>query len=76
MELKASQVKVLQAVNKGIEKGDITTIAKNVGFTRVYVSMVLNPFTGNYNEKIITEAVKIIEQREKKRKRVLDALPI
>ena len=76
MNLTQSQIDFLTAIKKGIEKGDIKAIASTTGFTREYVGKVLSPTVSNYNEKIITEAVKIIEQRGKKRKRVLDALPI
>ncbi len=75
MKLTASQIAILQGINKNIEYGDINAIAEKSGKSREYVGKVLNPFTPIYNDEIINAAIKHIAEREQGRKQQLQKLP-
>lgn len=44
-----------------LNKGDMTKIAKETGYTPNYVRMVLNPNDPRFNQEIVKSAIKLIE---------------
>lgn len=75
MNLSQSQIDLLTAIQAKIRRGDITELAKNTGFTREYVGMVLSPTNSDYyNEVIVGAAARMIELREQNTNKLLKKL--
>ena len=74
MNLSINQKELLQRIQDGLIKGDIKTIAHTTGLTREYVSKVLSPFSGTYNEIIVKEAVSLIAIRNQNTQNHLNQL--
>lgn len=72
MILSDNQIQLLKTIKSKLLRGDISDIAKNAGFTREYVGMVLDPSTDTYNDKIVTEAANVIANREQATKTLLE----
>ena len=64
MNLSNNQLELLRRIQGRIIKGDIKLIASATGLTREYVSMVLSPSSGTYNETIVQEAVNLVSARD------------
>lgn len=74
MNLNETQIELLTTIQKNLRRKDINTIAQNTGLSREYVSRVLSPFRDDFNEDIVSEAVKIISAREQNTKTLLKKL--
>lgn len=74
MKLNETQIEILKGIQGKLMRGDQNTIAKKKGFSNDYVSMVLNPESDYYNEEIVTEAVRIITEREQNNKKLLESI--
>lgn len=72
MALTENQLKLLKGIRDRIVRGDIVRIAETTGKTREYVGRVLNPLTDTYCPLVVTEAVKIISEREQNAKKLLE----
>lgn len=75
MDSKDTRIELKERIQKKLQRGDVVAIAKTTGYSEVYVSRVLNPDIKDvFNDSIIDEAVKIIEEREVKRQGNLERL--
>lgn len=74
MNLTNNQIQILTSIKAKLVWGDLKAIAEKVGMTDVYVGKVLNPETNSYNEDIVNEAVKLITERERNQKQILNKL--
>lgn len=70
-----NRIELLQRINRLLVRGDIKGIAETTGFSRDYVGRVLSPFSNTFNEKVVSEAVKIVRIREQNTKKILETLP-
>ena len=64
MKLTKTQIELLEGIQSNLRRGDISRIAKNIGLTREYVGMVLNPGSTIFNESVIAAAVELIAFRK------------
>ena len=58
-----SRINLLKELRRHLEYGDNKAIAKRTGFHDVYVSMCLSLNNDAYNEQIVDEAIKLINER-------------
>lgn len=74
MALTATQKKLLANIKSKLRRGDTNSIAEITRKSLNYVGMVLNPESDSYNDIIVTEAVKIITEREQNTKKLLQSI--
>lgn len=74
MRLLKSQIELLKSIRSKSRYGDISSIAEKTGFSKEYVSLVLNPKSERFNEDIIKEAIERINKREQSTKKLLQTL--
>lgn len=72
--LSQTQKEILEAIQKGLVRGDIGKIAKKTKHSTVWVSNVLSVNTEAYNQKIVDEAVSLIEKRKQDTKKAFKKL--
>lgn len=66
-----TQTEVLEVIQKNLRYGDIKIIARRAGYSVEYTGMVLSVVHSAYNDKIVGEAVKLIEERQQDNKNLL-----
>lgn len=71
MSLTETQITILNGIQSKLIRGDIRDIAKATKKTRAYVSRVLSVSTDRWNIDIVSEAVRIIDQRAQGTKKLL-----
>jgi len=76
MALSKTELDLLTALQDELERGDMSDIAENLGISRQHVSYALSVSNDFYNEKIVEEAVRIINKRKAKSERMLQSLKI
>ena len=74
MTLTNIQKKILKKVKVKIAYGDYTVISQTTGFSKEHICRVLSPLNDTYNESIVNEAVRIISEREKATKELLQKI--
>lgn len=67
--LSQTQKEILEAIQKGLVRGDIGKIAKKTKRSTVWVSNVLSLNTEAYNQKIVDAAILLIEKRKQDTKK-------
>lgn len=74
MKIQESQKQVLKIIQKKLMWGDISKIAAVTNKSKQYVSTVLSISTDNYDEAIISAAIRVIEKRDQTTKKNLQKL--
>jgi len=74
MELSKTQVSLLKTIQRKRKRGDIGIIAEKTGLSSPYVSLVLNPDEDYWDEKIISEEIELINEREQNAKELSQKL--
>lgn len=74
MKLSKGQLELLKGIRSKTRHGDISSIAEKTGFTKEYVSLVLNPKSERFNEDIVREAIALIAKHEQSTKNLLNKL--
>lgn len=74
MKLSNTQKEILANIKGKLRRGDANSIAKITSKSLNYVGMVLNPDSDHYNEYIVTEAVRIITEREQSTQKLLETI--
>lgn len=62
MSMERSTINLLKKLRGELRHGDNSIIAERTGFTPTYVGMCLNPNTHFYNDAIVNEAIKLVEE--------------
>ena len=70
----AKQIQIVNRIKKRLERGDITQISKDSGFTKEYVGMVFSANQRFYNDKIIETAIGLLFERDKYRDKIGELL--
>lgn len=65
---------IVKRLRGELRHGDISLVAARVGMTRQYVGRCLNPTSGVYNQGIVDEALRLIQERKLRDEAVLNQL--
>ena len=71
MKLSDNQIEILKNIKSKLPRGSVGLIAKNIEKSPGWVSQALNPDDDTYDEKVVDEAIKIINDKEQKEKELL-----
>lgn len=74
MELSKTQRGLLKNIQRKRKRGDIGFISEKTGLSSAYISLVLNPDEDYWDEKIISEEIELINEREQNTQKLLEKL--
>lgn len=74
MALSKTELNLLTAIQNRLGYGDISFIAKTLGYSRQYTSQVLSPSNDFYNSEIVEMAFDLVHNRMSKSADMLQSL--